>query len=67
MTPSSGWRHVFAGTRFAITIVVCIVGGIWVDQRRGTDPWGALIGALLGVSAAFYSLIKEFKDDTHGH
>jgi len=64
MTPSSGWRHVFAGTTFAITVVLGVFVGYWVDGRYPTDPWGTLIGAVLGVVAGFYNLIKEFKDES---
>jgi len=64
MNPTSGWRHLFAGSSFAITIVLATFAGVWVDGRYGSDPWGALIGALLGVAVGTYNLIKEFKDES---
>jgi len=64
MTPPSGWKHVFAGSSFAITIVLCVFAGNWLDGRYGTDPWGVLVGTLFGIAAAFYNLMKEFKDES---
>ncbi len=32
--------------------------GIWVDRKFHSDPWGVLIGTILGFSAGMYMLIK---------
>jgi len=64
MTPPSGWRHLFAGSSFAITIALMTFAGVWIDRRYGSDPWGALCGAFLGIAVATYNLIKEFKDES---
>lgn len=32
--------------------------GHWLDQRNGWH-WGAVIGAMLGVAAGMYQLIKD--------
>lgn len=63
MSSPSPWRHVFAGTILAITIAIGVLGGHWVDVKCGSDPWGALIGSLLGIGAGFYNFLKEFMDD----
>lgn len=64
MTPSSGWRHAFAGLTFAATILVGVFSGVWVDRKWGTDPWGVVAGAVIGMVAGFYNLIKEFNDES---
>ena len=61
MTPPSGWKHVFAGSTFAITIVLGVFAGVWIDGRYATDPWGVLGGTLFGVAAGFYNLIKNIE------
>lgn len=63
MTPSPGWRHLFAGSSFAITIVAAVFAGVWADRKFDSDPWGVLLGALLGVAVATYNLIREFRDE----
>ncbi len=64
MTPPSPWRHVFAGSTFAATVIVGVFAGVWADKRWGSEPWGVLLGAGLGIVAGFYNLLKEFKDDS---
>jgi len=63
--PPSGsniWRHVYAGTSLALTILLFTFGGIWVDRRFGTKPWGTLVGAFAGIGAGLYNFIREFGD-----
>jgi F0F1-type ATP synthase assembly protein I len=33
--------------------------GRWADARLGTEPWLALVGALLGIAVGFYSMFKR--------
>jgi F0F1-type ATP synthase assembly protein I len=64
MAPSQNsttiWRHVYAGTSLAITILLCTFGGIWVDKHWGAKPWGAIGGAFIGIGAGLYNFIREF-------
>jgi F0F1-type ATP synthase assembly protein I len=32
--------------------------GLWVDRKFHSDPWGLLIGIILGFSSGMYLLIK---------
>ncbi|MEE2659735.1 MAG: AtpZ/AtpI family protein [Candidatus Latescibacterota bacterium] len=43
-----------AGIQFAATVLICIAGGWWLDQRFQTSPWLLLAGGLFGSVAAFY-------------
>jgi uncharacterized membrane protein len=63
MPSPSPWRHVFAGTVFAITLMIGAFGGLWIDHRWSFSPWGTMSGAVIGFVVAFYNLVKEFKDD----
>jgi F0F1-type ATP synthase assembly protein I len=33
--------------------------GHWLDRKYGWEPWGTLVGAMLGMAAGMYLLIKE--------
>ena len=37
-----------AGIQFAATVLICIAGGWWLDQRFQTSPWLLLAGGLFG-------------------
>jgi F0F1-type ATP synthase assembly protein I len=63
MSNASPWRHVFAGTVFAITLMVAVFGGLWCDHRWSISPWGTLAGAVVGFIVGIYNLMREFKDD----
>jgi F0F1-type ATP synthase assembly protein I len=47
-----------AGFELAATIGGFALLGWWVDRQRGSQPWGVLIGALLGLVGGLYNLIK---------
>lgn len=63
MLNPSPWRHVFAGTVFAVTLMLGAFGGLWLDRRFGLSPWGTILGASVGFAAGIYNLVREFKDD----
>jgi ATP synthase protein I len=46
------------GLMFGITIAFGYFGGTWVDRRFGIEPWGMIIGLLMGIGAAFVHLVK---------
>lgn len=33
--------------------------GYWLDRKFDTEPWGLLIGALLGVIGGMYNVIRQ--------
>lgn len=58
------WRYIAVATSFGFTVLasigVCYWLGTLVDARFGTRPIFALAGILVGVGAAFYSLVAGF-------
>ena len=65
-------RYSHLGFTLAVTIVVCVLGGRWLDTRWETEPWLMLVGAFFGIGAGLYHFIKavlaapsdsEAKDD----
>ena len=52
----SGTEFAGIGVQFALTILVFVVLGVWLDRRLGTTPWLLLICVFLGAGGGFYSI-----------
>jgi F0F1-type ATP synthase assembly protein I len=52
-------RYAGLGIQLAVTILVGVLLGQWVDRRAGTDGVFTILGALLGFGGTLYSLIRE--------
>lgn len=46
------------GVQLAATIVLLLYGGKWLDEKYNTGSTWTLTGAVLGVVAGMYNLIK---------
>lgn len=46
------------GTTLAVTVLLGLGVGYWVDRRLGTEPWLLLVGGLLGMALAFYQFYR---------
>jgi F0F1-type ATP synthase assembly protein I len=56
----SNWGRMAAlGMEIAAGAGLGAVIGTWVDRKWHCDPWGVLIGLILGISAGMYLLIKD--------
>ena len=57
----SGSAAEFAGIglQFALSILVFLYAGQWLDRRLGTGPLFVIIGVFLGASVAFYSMYRR--------
>ena len=49
-------RHMGLGLAFALSILLFMGGGAWLDSKLGTTPFLMLMGAAVGAGAGFYSL-----------
>ena len=47
------------GIQFAVTLILFLFLGQWLDKRLGTTPWLLIVGVLVGASAGFYSLYRK--------
>ncbi|MFN8665784.1 MAG: AtpZ/AtpI family protein [Gemmatimonadaceae bacterium] len=56
-------RYGGLGLQFAISILLFLYVGQWVDRRYGTKPWGLLVGVFVGAGAAFYSMYRRLMAD----
>jgi F0F1-type ATP synthase assembly protein I len=52
-------RFAGIGLQFAVTILVCLWLGTWLDRKFGTAPVFLYSGVFLGASAAFYSMYRQ--------
>ena len=43
----------------AVGVVLGYLVGRWFDRRYHADPWGVLVGTLLGLASGMYLLIKD--------
>jgi F0F1-type ATP synthase assembly protein I len=47
------------GLQFAVSILLFVFLGQWLDRRLGTAPWLLLVGVFLGAGASFYSMYRK--------
>ena len=52
-------RLLALGLEMAVGVLVGLFVGRWLDRKYDWTPWGTLIGAMLGVAAGMYLLIKD--------
>ena len=56
-----GWTYLSVGLEWAITILLCLFIGNYVDRKWDTSPWGVVLGSLIGIVAGFYNLWMVLK------
>jgi F0F1-type ATP synthase assembly protein I len=56
-------KYAGVGLQFAVSIIVFLYAGQWIDGRLGTGPWGMMIGVFVGAGAAFYSMYRRLMAD----
>ncbi|HYK81726.1 MAG TPA: AtpZ/AtpI family protein [Gemmatimonadales bacterium] len=60
-------RYAGLGIQLAVSALVGVLIGQWLDRKMGTDGVFAILGALLGFGGTLYSLIRELsKTDKPG-
>ncbi len=55
----SGAEFAGIGVQFALTILVFVFAGIWLDRRFGTSPWLLLLCVFAGAGGGFYSMYRR--------
>ena len=54
----ASWRLASVGIEFAVSTLIGLLGGRWVDGKLGSEPWLMIVGLLLGVTAGFRGLYR---------
>ena len=71
----SQWPALLKGAAFTLALSgVAAVGGMalgvacgwYVDNRKGTGPWGLVVGAILGSAVGFYNFFLEVMKKPEG-
>ena len=56
----ANWARAFGlGLEMAVGVGLGVFVGAWLDRKYHCDPWGVVIGAILGFAGGTYLLIKE--------
>jgi F0F1-type ATP synthase assembly protein I len=56
-------KHAGLGLQFALSIILFLYVGRWVDRKLGTDGPFLLLGVFVGAGAAFYSMYRSLMAD----
>jgi F0F1-type ATP synthase assembly protein I len=49
------------GLELGLSVVLCILLGMWLDDKLETRPWMMLLGIALGLAAGFRSLMRNVR------
>jgi F0F1-type ATP synthase assembly protein I len=58
-------RFIGIGWFVAVSILMGVLGGVWLDEKFGTRPVLIIIGLFLGVGVAFYGVYKMLRSFMH--
>lgn len=47
------------GMELAAAVVGLALLGYWIDRRFGSEPWGVLIGALVGIVGGLLNFVRQ--------
>jgi F0F1-type ATP synthase assembly protein I len=53
------------GIEFAVTILLGVFAGQWLDRRMGTAPWLVILGVVFGGAVGFYNLYRTLTTAQH--
>ena len=51
-------RFIGVGWFIAISILLGVLGGLWLDAKLGTAPIMVIVGLILGLVVAFYGVYR---------
>ena len=51
-------RFIGVGWFIGISILLGVLGGLWLDSKFGTKPLFAMVGLILGLIVAFYGVYQ---------
>ncbi len=55
----SGSEFAGVGLQFALTIVLFMFAGIWLDKSLHTSPWFVIVCVFVGAAAGFFSIYRK--------
>lgn len=64
---SPGMRYAGLGIELAAAVGLLSLVGWWVDGRFGTQPWGLVIGAVVGLVGGMANLVRTALGSVRPH
>jgi F0F1-type ATP synthase assembly protein I len=55
------FAHITIGIQLAITILLFVLGGNWLDKKFNNSPLFLAICTAIGMAVGFYHLMKDLK------
>jgi F0F1-type ATP synthase assembly protein I len=55
----SGSEFAGIGLQFALTILVFVFVGVWLDRRLGSSPWFLILFVFVGAAAGVFSMYRK--------
>ena len=55
------------GLQFGLSIIVCFLGGWWLDTKTGMTPLFIILGIFLGAALGFYHLYRRLMAHNREH
>ena len=52
-------RHSGVGLELAGAVAGFALVGYWIDLHYGTNPWGVVVGVILGIVGGLYNFVRE--------
>ena len=49
------------GLELAGAVAGLALVGYWIDRHYGTDPWGLVVGVILGLVGGLYNFVRNAK------
>jgi F0F1-type ATP synthase assembly protein I len=50
------------GLQFAISILLFLLAGQWIDRKLGTEPLFLIVFVFVGAGASFYSIYRKLME-----
>jgi len=54
-----GAEYAGLGLQFAVSVLLFLYAGQWLDRKLGTEPWLMIVGVFTGAGASFYSMYRK--------
>ena len=52
-------RYSGSGLELAGAVAGFALVGYWIDRHYGTDPWGLVVGLILGLVGGLYNFVRQ--------
>src|SRR6187200_2076242 len=49
------------GLELGLSVVLCVLLGVWLDGKLGTEPWMMLLLMGIGLAAGFRNLLRNVR------